>query len=109
MRRTLVNSCALDNTTMDLSSHVPCIYHEYYNLNAIYIFKKIFLIMFASNRWRMKIQTEQNKPHRYWTSITQEFTISFTIIIFGVTIVYIGKNSNAWDMNSNTPSGYDCI
>ena len=24
-------------------------------------------------------------------SIAQEFTISFTIIIFGVTIVYIGK------------------
>ena len=29
------------------------------------------------------------------TSISQEFTVSFTIIIFGVTIVYIGKNSNA--------------
>ena len=39
----------------------------------------------------MKIQTEQNKPHRKQTSITEEFTVSFTIIISGVTIVYIGK------------------
>ena len=39
----------------------------------------------------MKIQTEQNKPHRKQTSIAHEFTISFTIIISGVTIVYIGK------------------
>ena len=39
----------------------------------------------------MKIQTEQNKPHRKRTSIAKEFTVSFTIIIFGVTIVYIGK------------------
>ena len=39
----------------------------------------------------MKIQTEQNKPHRNWTIIAQEFTVSFTIIISGVTIVYIGK------------------
>ena len=46
--------------------------------------------MFAANRWRMKIQTEQNKPHRKQTSIAQEFTISFTIIISGVTIVCIG-------------------
>ena len=46
--------------------------------------------MFAVNRWRMKIQTEQNKPHKNQTSITEEFTISFTIIISGVTIVYIG-------------------
>ena len=36
--------------------------------------------MFAANRWRMKIQTEQNKPHRKWKSIAKEFTISFTII-----------------------------
>ena len=57
----------------------------------------------------MKIQTEQNKPHRKHTSIAQEFTVSFTIIISGVTIVYIGKNSIAWGMNSNLPSGYDCI
>ena len=43
------------------------------------------------NKWRKKIQTEQNKPQRKWTSIAQEFVVSFTIIIFGVTIVYIGK------------------
>ena len=57
----------------------------------------------------MKTQTEKNKPQRNQTSIAQEFTVSFTIIISGVTIVYIGKNSNAWGMNSNLPSGYDCI
>ena len=56
----------------------------------------------------MKIQTEQNKPHMKQTSIPQEFTISFTIIIFGVTIVYIGKNSNTSGMDSNFPSGYEC-
>ena len=39
----------------------------------------------------MKIQTEQNKPHRKQTSIAQEFRVSFTIIISGVTIVYIGR------------------
>ena len=65
--------------------------------------------MFSIKEWRMKIQIEQNKPHRKHTSIAQEFTVSFTIIISGVTIVYIGKNSNACDMNSNPPSGYDCI
>ena len=43
------------------------------------------------NKWRMKIQTEQNKPHRKQTSIAQEFTVSFTIIKSSVTIVYIGK------------------
>ena len=47
--------------------------------------------MFATNEWRMKIQTKQNKPHRNQASIGQEFTVSFTIIKFGVTIVYIGK------------------
>ena len=47
--------------------------------------------MFVANRRRMKIQTEQNKPHMNQTSIAQEFTISFTIIISGVTIIYIGK------------------
>ena len=26
--------------------------------------------------WRMNIQTKKNKPHRKWTSIAQEFTIS---------------------------------
>ena len=43
------------------------------------------------SKWRMKIQTEQKKPHRKQMSIAQEFTISFTIIKSGVTIVYIGK------------------
>ena len=57
----------------------------------------------------MKIQTKQNKPRRKQTSIAQEFTLSFIIIISGVTIVYIGNNLNAWGMNSNLPSGYDCI
>ena len=47
--------------------------------------------MFVANIWKMKIQTEQNKPHRNQTSVAQEFTISFTIIIFGVTIVHIGR------------------
>ena len=64
--------------------------------------------MFAANRWRMKIQTEQNKPHRNQISIAQEFIVSFTRIISGVTIVYIGKNSNTWGMNLNLRSGYDC-
>ena len=39
----------------------------------------------------MKMQTEQNKPHRKHMSIDPEFTVSFTIIKSGVTIVYIGK------------------
>ena len=43
------------------------------------------------SKWRMNIQTEQNKPHRKHTSIAQEFIVSFTIIISYVTIVYIGK------------------
>ena len=47
----------------------------------------------------MHIQTKKNKPHRKQTSISQEFTISFTIIIFSVTIVYIRMNLNAWGMN----------
>ena len=47
--------------------------------------------MFAANIWRTKTQTEQNKPHRNQTSIAQEFIVSFTIIISGVTIVYIGR------------------
>ena len=65
--------------------------------------------MFAAIEWRMKTQTKQNKPHKKRTSIAQEFTVSFTIIISSVTIVYIGKNSNAWGMNLNLPSGYDYI
>ena len=47
--------------------------------------------MFATIEWRMKIQTKQNKPHRNKTSIAQECTISFTIMISSVTIVYIGR------------------
>ena len=39
----------------------------------------------------MNIKTEQNKPHRKQMSIAQEFTVSFTIIISDVTIVYIGR------------------
>ena len=39
----------------------------------------------------MKIQTEQNKPHRKQTSIPQEFTVSFTVIIYVVTIAYIRR------------------
>ena len=34
--------------------------------------------MFAAKEWRMKIQTEQNKPHRNQTSIAQEYIVSFT-------------------------------
>ena len=81
----------------------------YQNLNSIQVFKQIVLIMFSAKEWRMNIQTEQNKPHRNQTSIAQEFTVSFTIIISSVTIVYIGKNLNAWGMNSNLPNGYDYI
>ena len=39
----------------------------------------------------MEIQTEQNKTHGKKMSIAQEFTVSFTKIKSGVTIVYIGK------------------
>ena len=39
----------------------------------------------------MKMQNKQNKPHKNWTSIAQEFIVSFTMIISSVTIVYIGK------------------
>ena len=35
--------------------------------------------MFAVKEWGIKIQTEQNKPHRKQTSIAQEFIVSFTI------------------------------
>ena len=56
----------------------------------------------------MNIQIEQNNPHIKTTSIAQEFIVSFTIIISSFTIVYIGNNLNAWGMNSNFPSGYDC-
>ena len=46
--------------------------------------------MFASNEWRMKIQTKKNKPHKKWTSIAEEFIV-YSIIISGFTIVYIGR------------------
>ena len=42
------------------------------------------------SKWKMKIQTEQRKPHGKQMSIAWEFTVSFTIIISGVTIVYMG-------------------
>ena len=47
--------------------------------------------MFVAIEWRMKIQTKQNKPHRNWTSIAQEFIVYPSLIISGVTIVYIGR------------------
>ena len=53
----------------------------------------------------MKIETEQNKPHRKQTNIAQEFTVSFTIINQVLQQVTNMKNWNAWDMNSNIPSG----
>ena len=56
----------------------------------------------------MKIQTKENKPHMNQTSIAQEFTISFTIIKSGVTIVYIGKEFECMTCNSNLSTGYDC-
>ena len=37
----------------------------------------------------MKIQTEQNKLHRKLMSVAQEFTVSLSLIKYGVTIVYI--------------------
>ena len=36
----------------------------------------------------MKIQTEQNKPHKKQMSVAQEFTVSFTLIKCIITIVY---------------------
>ena len=53
----------------------------------------------------MKIQTEQNRPHRKHMSIAQEFIVSFTIIKFGVTIVYIGKEFECMTCNSNLSTG----
>ena len=57
----------------------------------------------------MKIHTEQIKTHRKQMSIAQVVTVSFTIIISDVTIVYIGKNSNALCSNSNLYIGSDYI
>ena len=37
----------------------------------------------------MKVQTEQNKPHRKHMSVAQKFTVSLSLIKFGVTIFYI--------------------
>ena len=37
----------------------------------------------------MKIQTKQNKPHRKHMSVAQKFTVSLSLIKFGVTIFYI--------------------
>ena len=52
--------------------------------------------MFAANRLRMKIQTEQNKPHRNQTSIAQEFTVSFT-------------TDNIWCYNSLHRKEFECM
>ena len=65
--------------------------------------------MFAAKEWRMKIQTEQNKPHKTWTSISQEFTVSFTINNIRCYNSLHRNNLNACDMNLNLPSGYGCI
>ena len=39
----------------------------------------------------MKIHTKQIKPHRKHISIAQIIAVSLSLIKFGVTIVYIGK------------------
>ena len=57
----------------------------------------------------MKIQTEQNKPHRKQTSIAQEFTVSFTIINPVLQYFTQEKNSNELGRNLNLPSGSDYI
>ena len=46
---------------------------------------------------------KKNKPHRKWTSIAQEFTVSFTIIISSVTIVYIGKEFECMGQQFESP------
>ena len=56
----------------------------------------------------MNIHTEKIKPHRKWMSIAQIITISSSLIKFGVTIVYISKNSNPLGKKSNLPTGCDC-
>ena len=68
----------------------------------------LVLIMFAAKVWRIKIQTEQNKPHRKWTRIAQEFTVPFTIIIYVVTVVYIGKEFECMTCNLNLSTGSVC-
>ena len=55
--------------------------------------------MFVAKEWRIKIQIEQNKPHRKQTSIAQDFAVSFIIIKSGVTIVYIGKEFECMTCN----------
>ena len=60
------------------------------------------------SKWRMKIQNEQNKPHKKRMSIAQGFTVSFTIIKSSVTIVYIGKEFECMTCNSNLSTWYDC-
>ena len=64
--------------------------------------------MFAAIEWRMKIQIDQNKPHRKQTSIAKEFTVSFTIIKSDVTIVYIGKEFKCMTCNSNLFTRSNC-
>ena len=51
----------------------------------------------------MNIQTKLNKPHRKRTSIAQEFTVSFTIIISVVAIVYIGKEFKCMGYKFKSP------
>ena len=57
----------------------------------------------------MKIQTEQNKPHRKRMSVAQKFIVSFTIIKYGFTIVYMGKEFECIRFNSNLSTISDCI
>ena len=41
-------------------------------------------------------------------SVAQIIIVSLSLIKFGVTIVYIRKNSNPLGKNSNLPTGCDC-
>ena len=62
---------------------------------------------YCCGKRRMKIHTEQNKPHRKHMSIAQVITMSLSLIKSDVTIVYIRKNSNPLGMNSNLAIGCD--
>ena len=61
------------------------------------------------NKWRMKIQNEQNKPGHE----SDKYCSGIYSIIHNINIRCYNslhrKNSNAWGMNSNIPSRYDCI
>ena len=56
----------------------------------------------------MKIHTEKIRPHRKHMSIGQIYTVSLSLIKYGVTLVYIRKNSNPLGKKSNLPTGCDC-